>query len=93
MIYVQRERECLVCGLVDSFASLSSPSFQMVALRRGQRMAAAPKGPPHAVAAGNAKHPLRDSTALVKSDSPADTASTVSGGVLLLVGLLVCLGN
>lgn len=54
----------------------------MDALQWG-RMAAAPaaaiaRWQPHAVAAENAKPPRRDSIALVKLDSPADTANTVS---------------
>lgn len=55
----------------------------MDALQRGQRMAAAAaavRWQPHAVPAENAKLPPRDSIALVKLDSPADTASTVSRG-------------
>lgn len=66
---------------VDSFAILPL-SFQMDALQRGQRIAAAAmRWPPHAVDAENAKPPPRDSIALVKLDSPADTVSTVSPGL------------
>lgn len=55
--------------------------FQMDALQRGQRIAAAAaatRWPPPAVAAENAKRRPRDSTALVKLDSRAGTANTVS---------------